>query len=804
MANYPHNPSSQFRFLVPPQQGQFRPMGQGMPPGQSQPPQFSQPHQQMSPWPRPSQPANATSSFIAPPMPYMQHPNMTCTSSSQNSATTNTHLPGLTGPGAPLSSSFTFITSSFGHPQNAMNASSNQQAMNVPNVFQEASSDWQEFIAADGRRYFYNKRTKMSSWEKPLELMTPVEKADSSTFWKEFTTAEGKRYYYNKETKQSKWTIPDELKMAREQAEKEASRSSQSLSSGSSVNDSCLTIPVVAVKPHSPVSPTVNDAPSVLVNTSSSPKTNLEITSSNDVANALDEASMQDIKEAKKDISDVGKVNVTLLEEKVMDAEPLLYANKKEAKLAFRSLLESANLEADWSWEQAMRVIINDKRYGALKTLGERKQAFNEYLVEKKKLEAEEKRLKLKKAKDEFMQMLEESKELTSSMRWSKAIALFEDDKRYKAIERPSEREDLFQDYLVDLKKKERAKLQEEKRQNRLEYRHFLETCGFIKVDTQWRKVKDWLEDDERCSRLEKIDRLEIFQEYIRELEKEDDEQRKLKKEEIKKMERKNRDEFSKMMEEHVVSGMLTVNTQWVDYFQKVKESEAYHAVASNTSGATAKDLFEDVAEELEKKYHDDKTRVKDALKIKKVSVAATWTFKDFKDAIQDDIISPPLSDINLQLVFEDLLKRAKEKEKKEHKRRRNLAKDFTQLLDNIKEINASSTWEDCKQLFEESNVYRSIGDEKFCQVAFEEYVARLVEKGTDNKHKQEDEKMKREKKEKGKDRERKHGQSPIDHRKSRKHVSHESDDESKHKRHKDDGEHVHDHEEELEDGEIC
>ena len=27
---------------------------------------------------------------------------------------------------------------------------------------------------------------------------------------------------------------------------------------------------------------------------------------------------------------------------------------------------------------QAMRIIINDKRYGALKTLGERKQAFNE------------------------------------------------------------------------------------------------------------------------------------------------------------------------------------------------------------------------------------------------------------------------------------------------------------------------------------------------------------------------------------------------------------------------------------------
>jgi len=37
-----------------------------------------------------------------------------------------------------------------------------------------------------------------------------------------------------------------------------------------------------------------------------------------------------------------------------------------------------------------MRVIINNKRYGALRTFSDRKQAFNEYLDQKKKLEAEE------------------------------------------------------------------------------------------------------------------------------------------------------------------------------------------------------------------------------------------------------------------------------------------------------------------------------------------------------------------------------------------------------------------------------
>lgn len=37
-------------------------------------------------------------------------------------------------------------------------------------------------------------------------------------------------------------------------------------------------------------------------------------------------------------------------------------------------------------------------------------------------------------------------------------------------------------------------------------------------------------------------------------------------------------------------------------YILQVKESVAYQAVASNTSGSTPRDLFEDVVEELEKK----------------------------------------------------------------------------------------------------------------------------------------------------------------------------------------------------------
>lgn len=34
---------------------------------------------------------------------------------------------------------------------------------------------WQEARNSDGRVYYYNVQTKATQWDKPLELMTPIE-----------------------------------------------------------------------------------------------------------------------------------------------------------------------------------------------------------------------------------------------------------------------------------------------------------------------------------------------------------------------------------------------------------------------------------------------------------------------------------------------------------------------------------------------------------------------------------------------------------------------------------------------------
>ncbi|KAJ0799525.1 putative FF domain, pre-mRNA-processing factor Prp40 [Helianthus annuus] len=312
-------------------------------------------------------------------------------------------------------------------------------------------------------------------------------------------------------------------------------------------------------------------------------------------------------------------------------------------------------------------------------------------------MEAEQRRAKHKKAREEFKKMLE-SKEITVSTKWrsvynlkvilfsyifiyltsetnnlvnivyhyymlfifafystlySKVAAIFEDDDRFKAIERLKDREDLYDDYITEREKKERSKALEEHKKNRKDYVEFLKSCDFLTASSQWRKVQGRLEADESCLRLEKVDRLEIFQEYIRDLEKDEEEQRKLRAEELRKTERKNRDEFRKLMDEHIASGMLTSKSHWRDYCVKVKESPAYLAVSSNSSGATPKDLFEDVLEELEKQYTEDRDRIKERVKMRKVSILSTWTIEDFKNAIAEDISSQPVSDVNLKACFD-------------------------------------------------------------------------------------------------------------------------------------------------------
>lgn len=52
--------------------------------------------------------------------------------------------------------------------------------------------------------------------------------------------------------------------------------------------------------------------------------------------------------------------------------------------MVFKDLLKDIGVTTSWKWEDANRIIQNDPRVKSLKSISERKQAFNDFVNEMK------------------------------------------------------------------------------------------------------------------------------------------------------------------------------------------------------------------------------------------------------------------------------------------------------------------------------------------------------------------------------------------------------------------------------------
>ena len=58
--------------------------------------------------------------------------------------------------------------------------------------------------------------------------------------------------------------------------------------------------------------------------------------------------------------------------------------SKEDALLVFKEAMRDSGVSTTWKWEDANRVTMHDPRVKALKTISERKQAFNDFINELK------------------------------------------------------------------------------------------------------------------------------------------------------------------------------------------------------------------------------------------------------------------------------------------------------------------------------------------------------------------------------------------------------------------------------------
>lgn len=126
---------------------------------------------------------------------------------------------------------------------------------------------------------------------------------------------------------------------------------------------------------------------------------------------------------------------------------------------------------------------------------------------------------------------------------WRKVVTIVETDPRFIAVPE-KEREGLYEEFITEREKEEREAARIARKENMKKFRIKLENDSNINVTSQWRKVKDSYKDLDIFKSLDKIDRLAVFEEYIRDLEREEEDKKRLDQYQKKRQSRINRDAF--------------------------------------------------------------------------------------------------------------------------------------------------------------------------------------------------------------------------------------------------------------------
>ncbi|RCN33509.1 FF domain protein [Ancylostoma caninum] len=322
--------------------------------------------------------------------------------------------------------------------------------------------------------------------------------------------------------------------------------------------------------------------------------------------------------------------------------EALLAQQKKEkvkpveAKEKFQELLKEAELHGKSSFSSFGSKFGKDPRFKAVEKMRDREDLFNEYVGELHKKEKEERREKKEKAKKEYLAMLAEQTSFTRKTKWSTAKKLLENDERFKAVESSSSREQMFRDHVEKLGDESLSDIEEEaEREKRLaadaaiaarqreveaelgdklrerdleSERHRMqehqERFNALLVDlvksaeANWHETRRILRKDERyaeCDLLDKEKKESAFNEHIRNLEK------------------KRRDAFFAVLDEHP---KITTQTRWKEARRIIQdEEETFSKVASNSERKVERDY-----RDWQELRHDNAVReFKDLLKETKI-----------------------------------------------------------------------------------------------------------------------------------------------------------------------------------------
>ncbi|KAF2263971.1 U1 snRNP-associated protein Usp104 [Lojkania enalia] len=597
-------------------------------------------------------------------------------------------------------------------------------------------SIWREVKQPDGRSYFYNERTKETTWQKPQELMTLDERALLGTGWQEFwSDSHGKKYWHNPQTQQTTWAIPEEVAQRRKELDNQPPQRPPPQPS------------TWAAGPSSFVPPFNQKPPE------------------------RDEYQPPERREREREDRYGGGERGTMT---FSSASDVLYTNIEEAQAAFTKLLKRLGVESDWTWPQTVRVGIKDPQWRALADPKERESAFHKYCKQLVAQDQEKEEARQVKLRADFTAMLQSHPEIKYYTRWKTALPIIEKESIFRIAKDNSERRQLFEEYILTLKRAHQEDEANERRSALDELSSLLQDLD-LEPFTRWHIAEDKLNETEefqsdKFRTLTRVDVLTQFEKHIKQLQHRLNQKMQAEKQQTARKERKNRDAFKELLAELKQSGKLKTGTKWKDIHGLIQDDPRYQAMLGQ-SGSTPLDLFWDALVEEDGKFRSLRRKALEVLEIQRFEVTTATTFEEFDSVMRHDLLFASLDEDTMRgiytYVLEKVIKREEDERSKTEYNERRAMDDLRSLLKHLDPpVSISDTWEEIRPRVEKYDQFRAL-KEPAREAAFDKYIRRLKDKEKEHRERSRRDPRDRERDRRDRDREYRNGHSDS-HRRHR------------------------------------
>ncbi len=259
---------------------------------------------------------------------------------------------------------------------------------------------------------------------------------------------------------------------------------------------------------------------------------------------------------------------------------------------------------------------------------------------------------------------------------------------------------------------------------------------------------------DEKFQSLTKLDILKAFENHIKSLERSFNDARQKEKNLKARRERQNRDGFHDLLKDLKTAGKIKAGTKWMEIKSMIEDDPRYVAMLGQ-SGSTPLDLFWDMVEEEERMLRAKRNDVLDVLDVsnlwltsdnpstltnpqdKRYELTQKTTLDEFLSVMQTDRRTANLDRDSISLIYERLREKVlRRTEEDKHHAERHQRRATDALRSKIKHLEppvaVGDTWEQVRPRIEKFEEFHALDSDELRHAAFEKHMRRLKEKEED------------------------------------------------------------------------